>query len=513
MRLLTDLLTSNLDANADRAALLHGDRVVTHRELASTVARVADALDELHGLPGNRVALLLPNCPEFVAAYLGIAASGNVAVPVNTHHQPGEIAHVLNDCQASCLIVSEALLPRVAAARDRLPALRTVIVVGDNAALPSALKWDEVLAGRPDAYSPLRQAAPEDVVVFLYTSGSTGRPKAAMLTHANLLSNVETEAALYGLTGADVFSGVLPLFHNYALVDCCLLPFRLGAAVALGEPQNGDELLALIERHRVSFLAALPAALAEMALRTPARTYDTRSLRMVQTGGAPLPAEVYRRFEDLYGLPILEGYGCSEAASTVTVMPPDEPVRPGSVGRVMPNQQIRLVDEEGNEVPAGADGEVLVRGPNVFRGYSGQPALTRAALAGGWLHTGDLGRLDADGYLYITGRKKAMINVGGLKVSPAEVEEVLYEIAGVTEACVVAGRGPDGGEVVKAFLAAAPGRRPDPGQVRRHCAARLAGYKVPGLIELRDALPRTGSGKIAARQLQEEEWNRPTTAA
>jgi long-chain acyl-CoA synthetase len=508
MRLLTDLLTRNLTANPDKAALIDGDRVTTYRELAATVARIAAALDELHGLPGNRVALLLPNGPEFVAAYFGAVASGNVAVPVNTHLQPAEIAHVLNDCQASCLFVSEALLPRVAAVRDRLPALRAVVVVGDNAALPSALNWDDLLAGRPDTYTPFRQPAPEDVVVFLYTSGSTGRPKAAMLTHANLLSNVETEAALYGLSGADVFSGVLPLFHNYALVDCCLLPFRLGATVALAEAQTADELLALIERRRVTFLAAMPAALAEMALRAPARAYDTRSLRMVQTGGAPLPAEVYRRFELLYGLPILEGYGCSEAASTVTVMPTDSPPRQGSVGCVMPNQELRLVDDNGLDVPAGVEGEVVVRGPNVFRGYYGQAGLTRAALRGGFLHTGDLGRLDADGYLFITGRKKALINVGGLKVSPSEVEEVLYEIDGVAEACVVAGRGPDGGEVVKAFLAAAPGRRADAAAVARHCNGRLAGYKVPRLVEWRDALPRTGSGKIAARLLQEEEWAR-----
>src|SRR5262249_50582214 len=191
----------------------------------------------------------------------------------------------------SCLFVSAALLPRVAAARDRLPALRTVVVVGDNAALPSALKWDDLLAGRPDSYEPSRQPAPEDVVVFLYTSGSTRRPKAAVLTHATRVSDVAAEAALYGLTGADAFSGVLPLFHNYALVDCCLLPFRLGATVALAEVQTADDLLALIERRRVTFLAAMPAALAEMALRAPARAYDTRSLRMGQTGGAPPPAE------------------------------------------------------------------------------------------------------------------------------------------------------------------------------------------------------------------------------
>jgi long-chain acyl-CoA synthetase len=507
MRTINDLLTRGLLEMPDKTALIHGERRLSYRDLALAMHRVAGALDRLHGLPGNRVAILLRNCPEFLFTYFGAAASGNVAVPINPTLQPAEIAFILNNCQASCLVTSPELMPRVRAVRDRLPALRSVITLGGDGSRTDSVSWEGFLAEQPPAYVPRRPISPEDVVVFLYTSGTTGFPKAAMCSHRNLLSNVATEAELYGLGREDVFSCVLPMFHNYALVDTCLLPFWYGASVVLGELEDTESLLTLIERHRVTFLATMPSQLAEM-VALPARCHDTSSLRMVQTGGAPLPAEVQCKFQARYGLPIIEGYGCSEASSTVTVMPMAGPYRPNCVGRVMPNQRVRVVDEHGRDVPAGEEGEVLVRGPNVFRGYYGLPGESERALRGGWFHTGDLGRLDPEGYLSITGRLKSMINVGGFKVYPAEVEAVLHQVEGVVEVCVVASHHPLYGETVKAFIEAEEGRRPDPAQVIRHCEERLGGHKVPRLIEFRKSLPRTGTGKVAARVLQAEEMSR-----
>jgi long-chain acyl-CoA synthetase len=288
-------------------------------------------------------------------------------------------------------------------------------------------------------------------------------------------------------------------------VDTCLLPIWYGATIVIGDLDDTAALLALIEKHRITFLATMPAQLSEMVSLFFAREYDTRSLRMVQTGGAPLPTEVQRKFQARYGLPIIEGYGCSEASSTVTVMPMAGPYKPLSVGRVMPNQRIRIVDNQGNDVPTGQEGEILVQGPNVCQGYYGLPAESRHTLRGGWLHTGDLGKLDDEGFLYITGRLKSMINVGGFKVYPAEVEDVLYQVEGVVGACVVASYHPHFGETVKAFIESPEGRRPDPAQVIRHCEARLGNYKVPRQIEFRSTLPRTGTGKIAAKVLQAEE--------
>jgi long-chain acyl-CoA synthetase len=323
---------------------------------------------------------------------------------------------------------------------------------------------------------------------------------------------VATEAELYGLGSDDVFSCVLPLFHNYALVDTCLLPIWHGATLILGDLDDTEALLDLIEKHRITFLATMPAQLSEMVNHRFTRDYDTRSLRMVQTGGAPLATEVQRKFQARYGLPIIEGYGCSEASSTVTVIPMAGPYKPLSVGKPMPNQRVRVVDQEGRDVPAGSEGEVLVQGPNVCHGYYGMPAESKAALRGGWLHTGDLGKLDGDGFLYVTGRLKSMINVGGFKVYPAEVEEVLHQIEGVVEACVVASYHPTYGETVKAFIEAPADRRPDADRIIRHCEAKLGGYKVPRLIEIRTALPRTGTGKVAAKVLQAEEMGRRPAA-
>jgi long-chain acyl-CoA synthetase len=506
MRVLGDLLRKNLLDVPDKSALVHGDRAVTYRELAAAVSRVAGALEALHGLSGNRVALLLPNCPEFVFGYLGAAVSGNVAVPINPVLQPAEIAYILNNSQVSCLITSPELLPRVRELRQLAPALRTVVVTGEGG--PGALSWQEFLQGQGETYEPMRAAQPSDVVAFLYTSGTTGFPKGAMVTHANLLSNVATEAELYGLGRADVFACVLPLFHNYALVDTCLLPMWHGATIVLGNLDSTEQVLALVEKHHITFLATMPAQLSEMVSLTFARSYDTGSLRMVQTGGAPLPTEVQRRFQARYGLPVIEGYGCSEASSTVTVIPMQGPYKPGSVGTVMPNQRLRVVDEHDNDVPAGVEGEVVVRGPNICRGYYGLPEESRQALRGGWLHTGDLGRLDGDGFLFITGRKKSMINVGGFKVYPAEVEDVLHQIDGVVGACVVATYHPLLGETCKAFIEAPAGRRPDRDRIIKHCEQRLGAYKVPHVIEFRARLPRTGTGKIAARILQAEEMSR-----
>lgn len=504
MLTLADLLNKPATETPAKVALVHGERQLTYELLAAEIARCANALDELHGLPGNRIALLLGNGPEFLIAYFGAAVSGNVAVPLNCDLTPGEIAHFLNHVQASCLVTSADLLDKVAAIRDRAPALRTIVSVGGNESLPEAQTWEAFLAGQAESYSPRLPLHPESVAVFLTTSGTTGVPKAAMLTHSNLMTNVTTEAALYGLTGDDTFACVLPMFHNYALLDTCLLPLFLGATIVIARHGDTAELLEAVERHRVTFLATMPAQLTEMATQDFGRPFDTTSLRMVQTGGAALASAVRERFRECYGLEILEGYGCSEAASTVTVMPVDEPVRPRSVGKAMPNQQVRIVDEEGRPVGVGEEGEVVVRGPNVFRGYYGMPQLTRQTLRDGWLHTGDLGRLDAEGHLTVSGRKKSMINVGGMKVCPAEVEEVLHQIDGVRAACVVASRHPVLGETVKAFLEVPQGelRAED---VVRHCAERLGEWKVPRCVEVRRSLPRTGTGKVAVKALQQED--------
>jgi long-chain acyl-CoA synthetase len=508
MHVLSELLQRNLIEFPDKPALVHGDRVVTYRELAATASRVAGALDAHHGLPGNRIAILLRNSPEFLFTYFGAAASGNVAVPINYLLQPEEVAYILNNCQASCLVTSSELLPKIQAIRDQVPALRLIVSLDDTSPMPAALSWEQFLAGQPAGYLPPRTPSPASVVAFLYTSGTTGFPKAAMCTHSNLLSNVATEAKFYGLAGDDVFSCVLPMFHNYALVDTCLLPIWHGATIVLGDLDKTEALLAQIEAHRISFLATMPAQLSEMASLNFSRVYDTSSLRMVQTSGAPLATEVQRKFQARFGLPIIEGYGCSEASSTVTVIPMAGPYKPGSVGKPMPNQQVRIVDEDDRAVPAGQEGEVIVRGPNVCLGYYGLPEDTKKTLRGGWLHTGDLGKLDEEGFLTITGRKKSMINVGGFKAYPAEVEEVLHQVEGIVGACVVASYDPQLGETVKAFLEAPEGRWPDKAAVLRHCQEKLGSYKVPRAIEFRKVLPRTGTGKIAAKVLQAEELAR-----
>src|SRR5262245_52086776 len=246
MRLLNDILAKNVKANPGKAALRHGGRAVSYAELAAEAARVAGALEAMHGTTGNTVGLLLRNSPEFLFAYFGAAASGNVAVPINYHLQADEVAFVLKNSGCSVLFTSEEFLPKVRAAARQVPTLRAVVCAGGSAH-PGVRSWESFVQGQPGVYAPPASARPEDVAVFLYTSGTTGFPKGAMCTHAGLLSNVVTEAELYGLGSEDVFACVLPLSHNYSLVDTCLLPLWYGATIILGDHTETEGLLQLIE--------------------------------------------------------------------------------------------------------------------------------------------------------------------------------------------------------------------------------------------------------------------------
>ncbi len=500
----------------------------TYRQLDRMTNRFANALIGMGVRPGDRVALLLPNCPQFVAAYFGAWKAGAVVTPVNPLYAPGEIAHHLNDAGAETLVVLSRFYPRVQAVRGETP-LRRVIVTeikeymgvptrwlyallkeraaGDRVAVaPGDDRWRDLLRGAPDA-PPSVRVGPDDLALLQYTGGTTGVPKGAMLTHRNLVANITQAHAWVRPVlreGEDKILSVLPFFHLYGIAACLHLAVLLGATMILLPRWDVKEVLQTIHRLRPTLFPGVPTMYIAINHSPDLGRYDLSSLRFCLSGAAPLPAEVQQEFERRSGSRMVQGYGMTEA-SPVTHLTPlvgETPLR--STGLPVPNTDVRIVDVETGQhiLPPGEEGEIIVRGPQVMKGYWRMPTETANVLRDGWLHTGDIGYMDERGFLYVVDRKKDMIISGGAKVFPREVEEVLYQHPGVREAAVVGVPDPYWGEAVKAYIVPREGVHLEEAEVVQFCKERLAAYKVPKSVEFRDELPKTLVGKILRRALR-----------
>jgi len=501
----------------------------TYRQLDRITNRFANALIGLGVRPGDRVALLLPNCPQFVAAYFGAWKAGAVVTPVNPLYAPGEIAHHLNDSGTETLVVLSRFYPRVQAVRQETP-LRHVVVTaireymgvpirwlyallkeraaGDRVPVaPGDHRWADLLRCASDAPPPVR-VGPEDLALLQYTGGTTGTPKGAMLTHRNLVANMmQAHAWIRPVLreGEDKILCVLPFFHLYGIAACLHLGVLLGATLILLPRWDVQEVLTAIHRLRPTLFPGVPTMYIAINHYPDLNRYDLSSLRFCLSGAAPLPAEVQQEFERRSGCRMVQGYGMTEA-SPVTHLTPlvgETPLR--STGLPVPNTDARIVDVETGQrtLPPGEEGEIIVRGPQVMKGYWQRPTETANVLRDGWLHTGDIGYMDERGFFYVVDRKKDMIISGGAKVFPREVEEVLYQHPGVREAAVVGVPDPYWGEAVKAYIVPREGVHLEEAEIIQFCKERLAAYKVPKSVEFRDELPKTLVGKVLRRVLRE----------
>ncbi len=340
--------------------------------------------------------------------------------------------------------------------------------------------------------------------VIIYTSGTTGRPKGAMLSHKNLSSNVAQARAALFISDTDVFLTVLPLFHSFSGTVCMNIPLMTGCQTLLMESFSPARVLEAMERHRVTILAGVPAIYQGLLQHVPDREYNLASLRMTISGGAPLPSTTLAAVESRFGVPVLEGDGPTECSPATSVNPLHGVRKVGSVGIPLPGVEIAIFDDNDKLLPVNEIGEIVVRGDNVMLGYLNQPEATAEVMTGGWYHTGDLGKIDADGYVFIVDRKKDMIITAGLNVYPREVEDVLHLHSAVQD-CAVIGL-PDAmrGEEVAAVVVLKPGVNATERELAAHCRERLANYKVPRKVLFRDALPRGGTGKIVKRLLKKE---------
>ena len=487
---VADLLSATAGRLGGKKALTVTDGTsVSFAELDAEVDRVAAGLVELGVGPGDRVAIGMPNCIEFVVAYFAVLRAGAVVVPLNVLLTAAEIARVIEHSGAKVVLAAGSFVDAVGKSKDV-----TVVAVGDG--------WKQ-LGGRAPKLDPV-DISDDDVAVLAYTSGTTGEPKAAVLSHANLLANLDQQMRVPDaqVTEDDVLFLALPLFHIFGLNVALGLVVLNGATGVLVDRFEPVATLSLIREHKVTILFGAPPMYGAWCATPGAEQYDLSSVRLAISGAAPLSPDVLREFRDLFGVEIYEGYGLTETAPTLTSNRMGDRPRPGSIGKPLPDVQLRLVDEEGHDVELGDPGEIVVRGPNVFRGYWNNEEATRAVFRDGWFRTGDVAVQDEDGYLYIVDRKRDLIIVSGFNVFPSEVEAALVSLPKVAEAAVVGGPHPYTGETVKAFVVLQAGETATEEELITAVQERLARFKCPTTIEIVDELPHLLTGKILRRALR-----------
>lgn len=517
---LAIVLSENARRFPDRTAVICDDRSLTYGQLEEQTSRLASSLVNLGLHPGQKMLIMLPNIPEFVVAYFGILKPGGVVVPINVLYKDREIEFLLEDSEAIGIIACTEYLSEALEAFRNVDTCRHLILVDYPAASP---KIDEpgvhrledlITAG--EAEFEIAATDPQDTAAIGYTSGTTGKPKGAELSHFNLfyqarvLPMLSTEVP----RESDVRMAVLPLFHSYG--QSCVMNTVLAMASTLTLMPRFDPARAMeiIQRDKVTHFAAVPTMYQAMLVHPERAKYNLSSLRVCNSGGAPIAIETLETWRDFYSFHIREGYGLTETSPTATWS--QDPVLPrtGSCGQPIWGCQIKIVDDNGNKLPPGTNGDVLIRGVNVMKGYYKQPEATAQVLQNGWFNTGDIGHLDEDGYLYIVSRKKDMILRGGYNIYPREIEELLYEHPAVAEAAVVGVKHEELGEEVKAVVYLKPGSQTSETELQAYCKERIAAFKYPRIIEIRDTpLPKGPSQKILKRELiAEHERARTATA-
>jgi long-chain acyl-CoA synthetase len=496
---LARLAEDGLQKYGEYVALAFEGREYTNADMQRAAARIAHALRRLGVERGDRVVVMLPNCPEVIQSYGGILKCGAVIVPVIFLLGDKEVAHILVHSQAKVVITSQDMLGKVEAQLGVLPTLRHVLLV-DGPGNERTRSLTAETAGEDDTFGTVDRGA-DDLAVILYTSGTTGEPKGVALSHANLESNARAAASLHELSREDWGVAVLPLSHSYGLT-VMNAGHILGTRAALLRWFHPEAVLQTIQDFKAVSMAAVPTMLVYLLNYPGAERFDTRSMRVWGSGAAPLPGELVEPFERKFGGKILEGYGLTEASPVVSGHRLSGPRKVGSVGQPIPGVLVSIQDDDDRSLPPAEVGEVCVRGPNVMAGYYRNPEETARTVRDGWLHTGDMGRLDPDGFLYIVERKKDLIIRGGFNIYPREVEEVLYAHPDVAEAAVVGMKDPLMGEDVLAFVVLKGGRRASGEEIGAFCESRLARFKCPKQIRFVASLPKSPIGKILRKELR-----------
>ena len=495
-----DTLASLLEAKAreigDRPYVTNVEdgRTYTYAEINGRANQTAHLLRSLAAVPGKPVSILLPNGPELLFAYFGAMKAGCIAGTVNPDLKPPEIAYILGDSESPIVVTDASGSAKIEDVRAELPRLHRIVRADED--------FERQLNRHPTSV-PRVGILPTDPCEILYTSGTTGHPKGALITHANFLAAAECFGSELGFDGSLRILCFLPLFHTEAQFVSVINSLRVGGSVILARKFSSHRFWSWIADHRVSVVSAVPTVFSIMLDMPRDESRDYASLRLMISSAASLPVEVLSAWERRFGVPIVEGYGLTESACYATLNPRGRG-KPGSVGLPLACSQLRIVSEHGTPVEPGEPGEIVLRGWNIFPGYWKNDPATREAFKGGWFHTGDIGTVGEDGYVVIVDRKKDMINRGGQKIYPREVDEVLFAHPHVRNAAAVGVPHPILGEEIVAFVELRDGTTVSPEDIIAFCRANLADYKVPKEILYVEQIPKGPSGKNLRRKLRED---------
>lgn len=506
---LSSHLKHTAKENAEKTAYFFMDQHVSYAEFDGAVTKFASGLAQLGVQKGDHIALLLGNSPHFVIALYGAMRLGATVIPINPIYTPDEIGYIVTNGDVKAIVALDLLVPMAEKMGSLLPKVENYIICESDPTkkmeFPANTKMKSfssvVSSGRIEFEGP--ELLEDDVAVILYTSGTTGRQKGAMLTHKNLYSNAKDIGDYLKMNSDDMVITTLPMFHVFSLSVVVNAPLISGSTIIIVPKFSPKDIFRLIKKYQATVFAGVPTMYNFLYQYPEGNPSDFSSLRLCISGGSSLPVALLKNFEKKFNVFVSEGYGLSEASPVTCFNPLDRPRKAGSIGTNIIHVENKVVNELGEELPPGQVGELVVRGPNVMKGYYNMPEETAVTIRDGWLYTGDLAKMDEEGYFYIVDRKKDMVIVGGFNVYPREVEEVLYEHPDVVEAAVIGVPDPEQGEVVKCFVV----RKNDAlteAVLMEYCKQHLAKYKLPHSIEFIEELPKNTTGKILRRALKDQ---------
>ncbi|MGV7928633.1 MAG: long-chain fatty acid--CoA ligase [Spirochaetota bacterium] len=523
---VSDALRKTAAEYPDKTALIFLDAKITYKKLNDMVNSFATALIDMGVKPGDKVAMLLPNMPQIVAASYGAWRAGAVVVMNNPLYTDHELEYQLNNSESTVLVTLDLLAPRMIALRPKTKVKKIIVAhIRDHLGFPKkqllpivakdkhrdipktaeVYEWLDVIKKYP-ASDPKISVDFNSLANLQYTGGTTGVSKGVMLTHSNLSCNVQQIRAWFPDFGKGelVMAGILPFFHSFGLTTVMNFTIWMAGADILIPRPEPLAILQAIQKYKINFYPAVPTIYVGLLNHPDIAKYDISSIQGCFSGAAPLPVEVIKEFEAKTGAQICEGYGLSETSPVATINPWGGKTKAGSIGLPVPDTELKIVDlDEGTkEMPAGEPGEVIIRGPQVTSGYYNMPDESAKTVRNGWLFTGDIGQMDEEGYFYIVDRKKDMIIAGGYNIYPRDIDEVLFEHPKIMEACAIGIPDTYRGETVKAFVVLKPGESMTSEDVIEYCKQKLAKYKVPTQVEFIETLPKSGVGKILRKELR-----------
>lgn len=483
----------------DWVRTIYEDRKITNREMLAETRKLASVLKGLGVVEGDRVIIQTPNCPEVFCAFSAAWRLGAVIVPINYMIGEEETAYIYRDSGAKVLISSKAFRTKIQAARKQANNIEVVILIDDD--LPQEALSYRQLAGAAAEETFIADTAPDDMAALIYTAGTTGKPKGVIHTHGSLYSNALMQHQTFPSTDGMTYVSILPLCHSYGIASSNVGLFRTSTMVLLNS-FDLNVIFSSIEKYRASILAAVPTMYVYMLMYPEPEKFDLSSMKYWICGSAPLAVETWNKFKEIYGFEIIEGWGLTEAGANNSCNPWEGEKKIGSIGLPMKGTEMKIFDHADKEVPRGESGEIVIRGPQVMKGYWNKPDETALSLRDGWLYTGDVGYVDSDGYFWITDRKKDLIIKGGENISPRTIEEVLYTCPGVSEAAVIGVKDDKYGEEIKAFIVAETGKKPTAEDVINFCKKKLTSFLVPKYVVFLEAMPKSLVGKILKTELR-----------